>query len=195
MPGSQKGDYNRTLLSVYQDPRRVFNLADIAMIDGKTGFLNQKLHYWVKTGKMLNPRRGIYAKPGFRAEELACKLYRPSYLSLEYVLQKAGVIFQYDSRITLAGALSRKLTTDGAVLEYRKIKGSILIQTAGLVMDNSVSMASAERAFLDMLYLEPGFYFDNIHILNQEQVEDLLPLYKSKALEKRARRLLANGYQ
>ncbi|MDR2607186.1 MAG: hypothetical protein LBC57_02245, partial [Treponema sp.] len=109
MSGSQKSDYNSTLLSVYQDPRRVFNLADIAMIDGKTGFLGQKLHYWVKTGKMLNPRRGIYAKPGFGAEELACKLYRPSYLSLEYVLQKGGVIFQYDSRITLVGALSRKL--------------------------------------------------------------------------------------
>jgi hypothetical protein len=193
MSGSQKSDYSRTLLLVYQDPRRVFNLADIAMIDGKAGFLNQKLHYWVKTGKILNPRRGIYAKPGFSQEELACKLYRPSYLSLEYVLQKAGVIFQYDSRITLAGAVSRKLRTGGAVLEYRKIKGAILLQTAGLVMD-SVSMASPERAFLDMLYLEPDFYFDNTHILNKEQVEDLLPLYKSISLEKRARRLLAHGY-
>ncbi|MDR1104947.1 MAG: hypothetical protein LBL44_01195 [Treponema sp.] len=195
MSGSQNSAYNNALLSVYQDPRRVFNLADIAMIDGKAGFLNQKLHYWVKTGKILNPRRGIYAKPGFSQEELACKLYRPSYLSLEYVLQKAGVIFQYDSRITLVGALSRKLKTSGVVLEYRKIKGAILLQTTGLVMDNAVSMASPERAFLDMLYLEPDFYFDNTHILNKEQIEDMLPLYQSKALEKRARRLLADGQQ
>jgi hypothetical protein len=60
-------------------------------------------------------------------------------------------------------------------------------------MDNSVCMASPERAFLDMLYLEPDFYFDAPHILNKERVENLLPLYQSKALKKRVRRLLADS--
>jgi hypothetical protein len=41
-------------------------------------FLEPEAELLLRTGKLLNPRRGIYAKPGFRAEELACKIYRPS---------------------------------------------------------------------------------------------------------------------
>ena len=42
-------------------------------------------------------------------EELACTLYTPSYISLEYVLQKAGVVFQYDERITAVSYLRRSI--------------------------------------------------------------------------------------
>ncbi len=72
------------------------------MLIGESEFkkLNERLNYHVRKGKLLRPRKGIYVKPGYKAEELACTLYTPSYISLEYVLQKAGVIFQYDDRIT-----------------------------------------------------------------------------------------------
>jgi hypothetical protein len=182
------------IFSVYQDTRRVFCLQDIALLTGETRFvsLNQKLNYYVGTGKLLNPRRGIYAKPGYTPEELACKVYRPSYISLEYVLQKAGVIFQYDSRITLAGTLSREIRQQDQVFSYHKIKGESLIQTKGIDMGHTVSMASPERAFLDLLYLQPDFYFDRPEALNHEIVDALLPIYRSKALAARVKRIMGH---
>jgi hypothetical protein len=180
------------IFAVYGDKRRVFNLKDIALLIGETRFvsLNQKLNYYVGTGRLLNPRRGIYAKPGFTPEELACKIYRPSYVSLEYVLQKAGIVFQFDSRITLVCTLSRTILYQDRTFSFRKIKGEILVQTAGIEMGDTVSMASPERAFLDMLYLDPNFYFDNPGGLNRELVYDLLPIYESKALSTRVKRIL-----
>jgi hypothetical protein len=182
------------VFAVYQDKRRVFNLKDIALLTGETRFiaLNQKLNYYVKTGKLLNPRRGIYAKPDFTVEELACKIYRPSYISLEYVLQRAGIVFQFDSCITLASTLCREIRYRDRIFSYRKIKGETLIQTGGIEMGDTVSIASPERAFLDMLYLDPDYYFDKPGGLNHEQVFNLLPVYKSKALTARVKRILKN---
>jgi hypothetical protein len=180
------------IFTVYRDQRRVFNLKDIALLTGETRFisLNQKLNYYVKTGRLLNPRRRLYAKPDFTVEELACKIYRPSYISLEYVLQKAGIVFQFDSRITLVSTLCREIRCQDRTFSYRKIKGEILIQTSGIEMGDTVSMASPERAFLDMLYLDPDYYFDNPGGLNYEQVFNLLPIYESKALTARVKRIL-----
>ena len=92
---------NDIVLSIFKDDRTVFRLKDVAMFVGESDFisLNKKLNYAVHTGKLQNPRKGIYTKPGYKPEEFACSIYTPSYISLEYVLQKAGVIFQYDSRL------------------------------------------------------------------------------------------------
>ena len=110
---------NNIVLTVYNDIRTVFRLKDIALMLGETNFqpLNKKLNYFVRTGKLQNPRKGIYAKPDYNTEELACTIYTPSYISLEYVLQKAGIVFQYDSRITVVSYLSR--TIDVSDREYK----------------------------------------------------------------------------
>jgi hypothetical protein len=57
----------------------------------------------VQAGEILNPRRGIYAKPNYKIEELGCLLDTPSYISLEYVLQRAGVINEHDKAQILYG--------------------------------------------------------------------------------------------
>jgi hypothetical protein len=57
-------------------------------------------------------------------------------------------------------------------------------------MDHTVSMASPERAFLDTLYLKPDFYFDHSGGLNPEIIARLLPLYQSKALAARVKRIV-----
>jgi hypothetical protein len=184
------------LLSVYKDKRTVFRLNDIALLVGETKFqsINKKLNYYVKTGKLANPRKGIYAKPAYNPEELACIIYTPSYISLDYVLQKAGVIFQYDSGITTISYLSRSISVDETSLMYHKIKGVVLVNTSGINrLDNQVNMASAERAFLDILYLNTAYYFDNLNPLNKKSIYNLLPIYQSIALVKRVKEILQNG--
>jgi hypothetical protein len=194
MSGSQNNN-SKFILSIYKDERTVFRLKEIALVAGEDDFqsLNRKLNYYVKTGKLNNPRKGIYTKSGFSHLEMACTVYTPSYISLEYVLQKAGVLFQYDNTITSVSYLSRNLEIESQEYSYRKIKGEILVNTDGIIMQtNQVNMATPERAFLDLLYLSPGFYFDNLNPLNKELVFKLLQLYGKKALVQNAKKLF--GY-
>ncbi|MBA4410945.1 MAG: hypothetical protein Q8S54_10270 [Bacteroidota bacterium] len=181
------------VLAIYQDIRTIFRLNDIAMLTGETNFqsLSQKLNYHVRTGKVQNPRKGIYAKPAYNAEELACTIYTPSYISLEYVLQKAGIVFQFDSRISVVSYLSRSIEVENKTYFYRKMKGEILVNTAGIIrQNNQVNIATAERAFLDVLYLTAESYFDNLNPLNKDIVYKILPLYQSKTLTVRVNKLL-----
>jgi hypothetical protein len=181
------------VLALYQDIRTIFRLNDIAMLTGETHFqsLSKKLNYHVHTGKLQNPRKGIYAKPAYSPEELACTIYTPSYISLEYVLQKAGIVFQFDSRISTVSYLSRSIEVENKTYLYRKIKGEILVNTSGIIrQENQVNIATAERAFLDLLYLNAESYFDNLNPLNKDLIYKLLPLYQSKTLMVRVNKLL-----
>lgn len=183
---------NNIILSIFKDVKTVFRLRDIALLVGEKDFesLNKKLNYYVRTGKLLNPRKGIYAKPNYSSEELACLLYTPSYISLEYVLQKTGVLFQFDSRITSISYLSRSVDIEDKTFIYRKIKGEIIANTQGISRQmNQVNMATGERAFLDLLYLDKNYYFDNLNPLNKGKVFELLPFYRSKALSDRVKKL------
>lgn len=195
MNSSQK--YNRDiLLSIYQDQRTVFRLKDIAMLTGKTDHtsLNKKLNYYVRTHRLQNPRKGLYVKPDYSKEELACKLFTPSYISLEHVLQKAGIIFQYDPTITSVSYLSRSVEVEGQVYTYHKLKEEIMIDTSGIIRQmNHINIAIPERAMLDMLYLNPHAYFDNLNPININKLSELLPIYQSKSLNSRIKKFFQNA--
>ena len=187
---------NNIILTIYRDDRTVFRLIDVAMLTGETDrqSLGKKLNYYVKTGQLQNPRKGIYTKPGYSPEELACRIYTPSYISLEYVLQKSGIIFQYDKQITVVSYLSRHIKTADLSIRYRKIKGELLANCAGLTKQSPhVTLALPERAFLDLLYLDPYFYFDNLNPLDKILVMKLLPGYQSQVLVRRTQNLLSDA--
>lgn len=181
--------------TIYNSRDTVFTLPAVAMLMGESNFqsINQKLNYHVRAGKLLHPRKGIYAKPTYNPEELACLLYTPSYISLEYVLQKSGVIFQYDSRITTISYLSRSLFIDNHLIAYRKIKNELLVSLEGIEREGNVNIATPERAFLDTMYLNSSYYFDNIHLLSEQLIRTLLPIYNSSTLTNRVNKLLENG--
>ena len=184
------------VLSIYRDTRTVFRLRDISLLTGETNFhsLNKKLNYYVRTGKLMNPRKGVYTKSDYNPEELACTIYTPSYISLEYVLQKSGIIFQYDSTLTAVSYLSRSIEVNGTVYRFHKIKGEILVNTVGIERQpDQINIASAERAFLDVLYLNPEYYFDNLNPLNNKILTELLSIYQSKALSERVKKIIQNG--
>jgi hypothetical protein len=192
MYSSQKSDI---IFTVYNDQRTVFTLNDIAMLVDESDFnsLNKKIHYYVGRGKLLRPRKGIYVKKDYNPEELACKLYTPSYISLAYILQEAGVVFQFDSRITSVSYLSRTVEIEESVYTYRRIKGEIMVDTSGITRERNINKATVERAFLDTLYLNGDFYFDNLIPLDRTLVYKLLPIYNSKALTARVNKILNNG--
>lgn len=184
------------ILEIYMDKRTVFKLTDIAMLfpldDVK--YLSDRLGYYVQTGRLQNPRKGIYAKTNYNPLELANILYAPSYISLDYVLQQAGIVFQYDTRYTSVSYLSREIDADGMIFSYRRIKEEIIMDSTGIVRSpENINIATPERAFLDMLYLNKAFYFDNLNTLDSPLINRILPAYGSVALERRVTKLLKNG--
>ena len=186
------GSRNQILLNIYKDNASVFTMQKIAMLYGQgldRDALKNRMNSYVRNGELLNPRKGIYAKPGYDEKELACLLYTPSYISLEYVLQRSGVVFQYNDEITSVGYLSRTVVIDGRRYTYRKIKGEIMIDTTGIICQGNTNIASPERAFLDILYLDSNYYFDNISSLDKEKVLSILPIYENKTMEQRVSKL------
>lgn len=183
-------DFKSTL---FNDPRTVYSLNDLALLlrESNTERLKQKVHYYAQRKIIKNLRRGIYAKSRYKPEELGGKIFRPSYLSLEYVLLKEGVIFQYSRKISMVSYLSRTLTVDGREYAFRKLKNEILLNTAGIRQaPNGINIACVERAVMDTLYLNKEFYFDNLTRLDQRKIEALLPVYNCKALLNKVKRLL-----
>ena len=179
------------LFEVYKDTRTVFRINDIALlINSADRLLYQRLNKLVKKGKLLNIRKGVYAKEDYKSEELACLLYTPTYISLGYVLQRSGIIFQYDSAITNICYLNREVCVNGQSIRYRQIKREILLNTSGIVYKNNINIATPERAFLDTLYLNGYFYFDNIEKLDTNKIFELLPIYNSVSLMTKIEKIL-----
>ena len=187
------------IYTLYDDARTVFRLKDVAMLTGETSFtsLNQKLNYYVRTGRLVNLRKGLYGKPNYNREELACRIFAPAYISLEYVLQRAGVIFQYDRCVTAVAYLSREVKIENQTFSFRKVKNELLISLQGIEQKgNSVTIATPERAFLDMLYLNGTMYFDNLNHLKIDLIAQILSAYNSQILTKRVKKILGkNGLE
>ena len=175
---------NNILITLYKSGKTVFRLKDIALLTHVTNFqsLNKRVHYLVKKNELINLRKGLYALHNYNKEELAGKIFSPTYLSIDYVLQKEGIIFQYDSTITSISYLSRLVEIDDTTFSFRKIKNEILTNTTGIdIFDNGISIASPERAFLDYVYLNGDSYFDNIAVLNKKTIKKLMPIYNTAA--------------
>ena len=184
------------IYTLYKDERTVFRLKDVAMLVSETSFssLNLKLNYYVRTGRLQNPRKGLYCKPNYNPQELACRIFAPAYISLEYVLQRAGVIFQYDSRFTMLSYLCRDVEIDNQIFSFRKIKNELLVSQQGIEQHgNTVTIATPERAFLDMLHLNGSMYFDNVNPLKKDLIEQVLPIYNSKTLNERAQKIFKDN--
>lgn len=173
--------------------KTAFTLASANLVVGrreKRTPIDKLLNYYAKQGVLRNIRKGIYVKPQYDPLEVACMLYPPCYVSLQYVLLRSGVIFQYNEAITCVSYLSRSIEVDGNTLEYKRINPEIILNFKGIEQRKHYSIATPERAFLDMYYLYPNFYFDHVDLLSKELVKEILPIYKNQALEKRVCNLL-----
>ena len=185
----QKGDY---LDSILRLNKTVFTLKDIAMLwqDDDTDSARVRLNYYVKKDNLHRLRRGIYVKDkNYNKLELATRIFTPSYVSFETILAKEGLIFQYQTGVTVASYLSRDITIDGQVYLYRKMKDSILTNSTGVQQTNNNAIATKERAFLDTLYSNTDYHFDNLRSLDWGIVNSLVQIYDNKRLAKKANQL------
>lgn len=176
----------KDITDILRSNNTIFTFKDISLIWQETNLdlVKSRVNYYVKQDELYPLRRGIYAKDkNYDRFELATKIYTPAYISFETVLAKEGVIFQHYSQIFVASYLSREIVCDGQTYVFKKLKDFILNNQLGLERTASYFIASRERAFLDTLYLNKKYHFDNLSGINWDTCRSLLPIYGSQTLD------------
>lgn len=178
---------NDFILLFYNRPETVFTINEITQLYPNVSYesVRDRLFYFVKTGKLKRLHQGIYAKNDYNSFELANKVYKPSYISLETVLVKEGAVFQSYKTIFVVSYLTRNIKINETEIQYRQIKGEILTNMEGIKQEAGYFMATCERAFLDAIYIYKNYHFDNLRAIDWEKVEVLKKIYKSIVFEKR----------
>lgn len=177
-----------TYQAILKSNKTVFNLSSLMQLTGNYDkkSLVKSLYYYRRKGFLISLRSGLYAKPDYNPLELACSVFSNSYISLQTVLLKAGVIFQFSDKITCISGLSRELVIDGRIFLYRRIKPELWGGMRGIRQECGYYIATPERAVLDMFYLYPDIgYFDNPSKLDFALMEDIMCDYKNVQFERR----------
>ncbi|PIR93521.1 hypothetical protein COT99_00275 [Candidatus Falkowbacteria bacterium CG10_big_fil_rev_8_21_14_0_10_43_10] len=184
------------IAKLYQSPKTILSSKDLALIweinDEQS--LYAKTAYYVKQEVLVRLTRGVFAKnKDFNPKELATSIYTPSYISFETVLREAGVIFQHYEAIFVATKWTKTMTIDKSTITFRKLKDTVLFNSTGIVSKDNYSIATPERAFLDMIYLFPNYYFDNLKSIDWEKCGELVKIYNNKSLAKRLNKYQKNS--
>ncbi len=186
------------LLGILRLKSSVFTFKEILIASGETkpNLLRKRLNYFVQRAELYPIRRGLYAKDkDYDRLELATKIFTPSYVSFETILLEAGVIFQHYDTIFVATYQTREIECDHRLYSFRKIKDTILTNNLGLENRGNYWAATKERAFLDILYLNKDYYFDNLHPLDLSKIRALLPIYNNKRMVHRVDRYFKDFFK
>lgn len=186
------------IAKLYQSPKTILTNKDLALIwqENDKNNLNAKTAYYVKQKTLTRLTRGVFAKnKDYNPKELATSIYTPSYISFETVLREAGVVFQHYNTVFVVSKWPKTMTIDKYTITFRKLKDAVLYNPAGIVSKDNYSVATTERAFLDMIYLFPNYYFDNLQAINWEKCDDIVKIYNNKQLIKRLAKYRKNYAQ
>ncbi len=181
-------DGAKGIITLYKSKQTVFTINDIALLwrEQNRNNLRVRIKYFVDKGDLIRLRRGVYAKPEYDVLEAATRIYTPSYVSCETVLRREGVIFQHYDTIFAISYLSRNVTLDdGTKITYRRIKEAMLLNTIGLERKIYYTIATKERALVDMVYLFGNIYFDNLRGIDWHLCQRIARAYNSKGLEQK----------
>lgn len=178
-------DYISTLL---RSNNTVFTFKELSLIWNETNdkLAKKRVYRYTKMGKLYPIRKGIYAKDkNYDRLELANKIFTPAYISLETVLFREGIVFQHYDQIFVVSYLSREISCDGQTYVFRRMKDSILTNSLGIEEKDNYYIASKERGFLDTIYLNKNYHFDNLSSINWDKCLEMLAIYDNKAMAKR----------
>jgi predicted transcriptional regulator of viral defense system len=152
-------------LLTLMDGQGWFDLATVVQLSGHpaSGLVAQ-LHRWIKAGRLVSLRRGMYAfaekyrRTPIHATQLANRIYAPSYLSIHWALGFYGLIPEKVVAYTsVTSRVPKNFTNDFGVFTYRHLKPSVFFGYRRVLIDGApVLLAEPEKALLDFLYLEPG---------------------------------------
>ncbi len=97
-------------------------------------------------------------------------IHRYTYLTTESVLSQGGIISQAVYDHTFVADISKHFSVEPWSFRFRQLKDEYLYHPAGIVNQDGVFVACAERAAADMLYFSPKYAFDIPESLDFEKV-------------------------
>ncbi len=145
--------------------------------------LNTQLYRWANQGKIIRLKQGLYLFAGIDINDFVVSnlLYRPSYVSLESVLNNHGMIPDVPWATTAVNPMTSKTYQSKlGRFSYHKLKPD-LFYGFRLVSDEQSGLeyrvAEPEKALLDWLYVNQTSTLDAIRLdktqLNLERLQYL----------------------
>ena len=172
-------------LNIWESKNTVFSVNELsAFIEhSNDNSLRQKISNYVKKWYIEKVVRWIYTLPWktINPFELVNKIYSPSYISLFSALYHYWIIFQaspWQLYLVYKKSQIKYLKSLSLEIHLKHFKQDILTNTDGLVVHDTYTIASPERAFLDTIYLYSNIYLDNIDKLDLKKIKKLIPIYK-----------------
>lgn len=159
-------------------------------IDIKPESLSVNINRWIKDGVLIQLKKGLYTTSNYfervgnkslYSEFIANKLRTPSYLSLEYVLQKYSILTEAVYSITsITTKTGRSYDNTLGLFLYRSIKEK-LFTGFDIIYDNDFKIAQATKAkaLFDWLYLKL-FRIKNINLGTLESLRLNIDGFKLK---------------
>lgn len=185
-------------------PLDAFSLRDARMLE--SGFDRRRLHEWRKKGYIKPLAKGWYLFTDVDLDDdtvdrIANWMYAPSYISLETVLSRKGLIPETVRRVTsITTRKTRDILTEIASFSYRTVSPRFFFGYE--IGQRGVKVAFAEKAILDYLYLHAELAtqedYEGLRADRQElaagvdtaRFNDFLSRFGSKALTLRAQRFM-----
>jgi predicted transcriptional regulator of viral defense system len=150
--------------------------------------VRQQLSRWVKSGRVYQLRRGLYAiAPPYQKVKphpflIANSIQRASYVSGQSALAFYGLIPDtVHATLSVTTGRPKRLETPLGVFEFRHIKPELLRGYRMTVLqdrtfpEQQALVATPEKALLDLVYLQPGggqpAYLRELRLQNLEQLD------------------------
>jgi predicted transcriptional regulator of viral defense system len=166
------------LLNLIQDDP-VFESSILFAGDVDPKAIRVQLSRWVKSGKIVQLRRGLYAlAPPYQKIKphpffIANRLQKASYISLQTALSYYNLIPEFVQTVTsVSTGRTEQLSTPLGSFSFRHIKTEFFFGYKTVDLPNQlVFIAEAEKAILDMVYLQAGG--DNPAFLEELRLQHL----------------------
>ena len=174
-----------------------FDMPTVQQVSGEDdSMIRLQMHRWMKSGKILPLRRGMYTfsdmyrKTDLYPTVLANELYKPSYVSLLWVLQFYGLIPEKVVTYTsITSRVPRTFSNQFGDFQYSHVKQSCFFGFSACTIQNqTVWLADPEKALLDFWHLTAGEWtverlaemrFQNFEAVGYKKLERHASLYKS----------------
>ena len=159
--------------------KKTFHASDLALLwDIKNkDTLNMTLKRFVDRGVLKRIHKGFYSTTNVSdidPYDLGFSyLNTYSYVSLETILAREGIISQDVKYITFVSSKSSKFNVGNVRYSSRQMKDEFLNNTAGIKKMGDHFEATLERAVADVLYYNSRYYFDNRDAIDFEKVKEI----------------------
>jgi predicted transcriptional regulator of viral defense system len=175
-------EFGQLLKIVGDEP--VFETGLLLAGDVDPANVRRQLSRWTKAGRVYQLRRGLYAlAPPFQKVKphpflVANRLVRGSYVSLQSALAHHGLIPEAVPVTTSVGGVRpARWDTPLGVYAYRHVKTELLYgyQAIDVGSDQQAFVATAEKALLDLVHLQPRSdapeYLRQLRLQNLERLD------------------------